>query len=183
MIRFLPLAVLLACNGGKTPPDAAGDEATNAPAGENHREPEGTEAGTETPEAPEAPGFDKESFGDSYFLAAEPAPTVENNVFKAVARHGGGCAEHAFTFELTGTGRSMPPTALGALKHNGNGDACRALLVTAIEIDLNEALAGKGCFGRISIATPPATDPQAAGGALMFDLEPIGCEEQQAPAE
>ncbi|TNE87140.1 MAG: hypothetical protein EP330_19420 [Deltaproteobacteria bacterium] len=185
MSRYLPLiALLVACNGGaKTPPDAAGDE-TTAPPGENHREPEATEGNTEEGEAkPEEAPFDRDAFGDPYFLAAEPAPTVENNVFKAVARHGGGCAEHQFTIELGGIGKSLPPTAMASLKHNGNGDACRALLIAPIEIDLNEAFAGKGCIGRLSLGTPPVTDPQAVGGPLSFDLDPIGCDEKAAPAE
>lgn len=180
---LLPLVALaIACAGGKTTPDVAGEEANTAPPGENHREPDAGEAG-DGGATPATPAFDSDSFGDPYFLAAEPAPTVEGHVFKAIARHGGGCAEHTYTFELTGTGRSMPPTALGTLKHNGNGDACRALLITPIEIDLHAALEGKGCFGRVSIATPTVDDPQAVGGAQVFDMDPIGCDEAPAAGE
>lgn len=189
MSRAIALSLLLlACNGGKNPPNTAGDDAgegdgetpeLTAPGGTEHTPITGEE------EAPEPPAeWDRESFGDPYWLSATPAPSVEGNVFRAVARHGGGCAEHEFTYEVTGMGRSMPPTALGALKHDGHGDKCRALLVTPIEIDLAEALAGKGCVGRVTIGAPPATAEGAVGGALIFELGPkIGCEELPQPPE
>ena len=168
---------LVACGGGKNPPEDAGETmaaaeepatAETAPGGEEHREP--IEEGGE----PTTPPMDE--FGDGYWLSAEPAPAVEVFVFRAVARHGGGCAEHEFTIQSMGVGRSQPPTALLRLHHNGNGDRCRALLMTPVEIDLKPVLAEMGCVGRVSIAAPPATDPQAAGGVLMFDVEPTGCE-------
>ncbi|MCO4746375.1 MAG: hypothetical protein KC912_16380 [Proteobacteria bacterium] len=182
---MLTFAFLVACNGNKTPPDAAGEEGTTeastteATEGPDVTKP-GPVPGTEHVEPPVEgqPPIDKPdlSFGDSYWLLDEPAPTVENNVFKAVARHGGGCAEHEFSYRVINKGRSQPPTAIGLLHHNGNGDRCRALLVTPVEIDLNEALKDQGCIGKVSIAVPPVDGADEPSKALLFAIDPVGCE-------
>ena len=177
MTRLLPLLVLtFGCPGPKTPPGSSGDDATTAPPGESHREPEEGEAGETTEEKPT---WDSESFGDPYFLETTPTPAVEGHVFKAIARHGGGCAEHAYSLDFRGVGRSMPPTALLTLKHNANEDACRALLITPLELDIHAALEGKGCFGRVAISMPPTSSEESSAG--VFDIDPIGCDE--APPE
>lgn len=181
MTRLIPLIALLACNGGKTPPENAAEGTT--PAGTEHTDPStGPAEADPAPEKPAETPFDTDSFGDMYWLSAEPAPSVEDNIFRAVARHGGGCAEHEFTINWTGTGRSQPPTALGALVHNANGDKCRALLITPIEIDLGAALADQRCIGAVSLATPPADSEKAAGGALRFEIDALNCEEPETPA-
>lgn len=73
--------------------------------------------------------------GDAFSLQSAG---VEGDVMTFVVSYSGGCEDHEF--ELLNNGmimKSMPPQSNLVLKHNGNGDKCRALITDTLHFDLS----------------------------------------------
>ena len=73
--------------------------------------------------------------GDAYSLQSA---SVEGDVMTFVVSYSGGCEDHEF--ELLNNGmimKSLPPQSNLMLKHNANGDKCRALITDTLHFDLS----------------------------------------------
>lgn len=76
--------------------------------------------------------FDK---GDDYvFLGSE----IKGDILSLVVRYSGGCETHIFDlFADPRIMKSMPPQQNIVLKHDANGDKCRALITDTLSFDLS----------------------------------------------
>lgn len=67
------------------------------------------------------------------------AMTVEGETLRVGVQYGGGCAAHAFAACWDGTVLdTAPPRLRLVVHHDGNGDACDALLSHDVLIDVSE---------------------------------------------
>ena len=84
---------------------------------------------------------DMNDMGDPYSILNGE---IKSDFMKVLVQYGGGCREHefesftnfAFLEKIDEEGNSFPPTLRIVLKHNGNGDNCRALIQKEILFDL-----------------------------------------------
>ena len=59
----------------------------------------------------------------------------------ATVRYGGGCAEHGFKVCWDGrVATSLPPQMSLRIIHDSNGDSCRAIKMSTLELDLSETV-------------------------------------------
>ena len=73
--------------------------------------------------------------GDSYTIARRPF--VEDDTLHVTVQYGGGCARHEFRlFASHVFMESHPVQSPIAIRHNANGDKCRALLTRELRFDL-----------------------------------------------
>jgi hypothetical protein len=118
MLRWLGLASLtfsVACSGGGSNVDlATGDPADPV---------------TVTRDCRGAPA-------DPVHLAS---PTVEGALLRVKVEYGGGCEPHVFAACWDGLIReTAPPRTTLSVHHDGNGDACDALISHDVLIDVSE---------------------------------------------
>lgn len=70
--------------------------------------------------------------------------SINGDILSVFVNYSGGCKEHSF--ELLSNGmyaKSLPPQISVCLKHTGNGDNCRELVMTELKFDVT-ALKYKG---------------------------------------
>lgn len=74
--------------------------------------------------------------GDNYTITGHPV--VEGNVLRVTVQYGGGCARHEFRVVASHVFmESQPVQSPIVIRHNANGDMCRALLVRELRFDLS----------------------------------------------
>ncbi len=80
---------------------------------------------------------------------------VEGDRLRVTVSYGGGCAEHAFAACWDGiVQETAPPRTSLALHHDGNGDACDALISHDVLIDVSKL---EFAIGLAGIADPAGT--------------------------
>lgn len=79
--------------------------------------------------------------GDNYTVLGT---SVNGDVVSIVVQYGGGCETHQFDlFADPRIMKSMPPQQNIVLKHNANGDNCRALITDTVHFDLKPIRIGE----------------------------------------
>lgn len=69
---------------------------------------------------------------------------LEGDRLLATVRYGGGCAEHVFKVCWDGrVAASLPPQMSLRIIHDSNGDTCRAIKMSTLEIDLSEKVTSR----------------------------------------
>lgn len=78
---------------------------------------------------------DSDAPGDPYNILGRP--TVERNSLLVTVQYGGGCARHEFALRASHVFlESHPVQSPVTIRHNANGDLCRALLTRDLRFDL-----------------------------------------------
>jgi hypothetical protein len=73
--------------------------------------------------------------GDHYTIVGRPF--TRDNALNVTVQYGGGCARHVFTLYASHVFmESHPVQSPIAIRHRGNGDACKALLTRDLVFDL-----------------------------------------------
>ncbi len=79
--------------------------------------------------------------GDNYTVLST---AIEGDIVSIVVQYGGGCETHRFDlFADPRIMKSMPPQQNIVLKHNANGDNCRALITDTVHFDLKPIRIGE----------------------------------------
>lgn len=79
--------------------------------------------------------------GDNYTVLST---ALNGDVLSIVVQYGGGCETHQFDlFADPRIMKSMPPQQNIVLKHNANGDNCRALITDTVAYDLSPIRIGE----------------------------------------
>jgi hypothetical protein len=81
-------------------------------------------------------GADMGSTGSAYKI---DSLAISGNILSVFVNYSGGCKEHSF--ELVSNGmyaKSMPPQLSLCLKHSGNDDQCKKLVMQELKFDVSE---------------------------------------------
>lgn len=63
---------------------------------------------------------------------------VTNDTLSVFVNYSGGCKEHSFELYSNGMyAKSLPPQLSLCLRHTGNGDACRKLIMQELKFNIN----------------------------------------------
>jgi len=119
------------------------------------------------------PGPPPLPFGAPYALLVDPAvpgPALDGKTLTLVTRHGGGCGEHTWSVDRQeGAGLRL------ALKHDGGGDLCRALLRADVRVDL-EPWWTEICAGTpITLVVNAATDRDERPVEITVPVDGAAC--------
>ena len=71
--------------------------------------------------------------------------TIEDSIFTVALTYSGGCKEHSFEMFSDGNyAKSWPPQLTLFLKHEGNEDHCRMMIVDTLRFDVSNVKYHKG---------------------------------------
>lgn len=134
ILMAISIVVLGGCKNGK-------DTATTTDSKSNTAE-EPTETIATTPQVIIDPAFTPPKDNDSFTFQSI---SLTDSILTMVINYSGGCEEH--NFELISNGmyaKSLPPQLNMFLKHDGNNDACRMLIIDTLVYDVSPTKYGSG---------------------------------------